>query len=162
MSSIRERLAVLAEPLGIQLPEAYIAFLESEPETGILVRHLRGPGAPPTAWWPEPIEGLEADIHRGHDATAVPYAHYLRETAQEYLSGGWESVPGPAGTEFGTERLGRGFWIGEVDGDSVFIDQATLGVFAYLEFGDETRVEQWAASFAEFVARGQRDQEAAS
>ena len=48
-------------------------------------------------------------------------------TAEPYLAGGHESVPGPNGSRFGTERLGRGFWIGEVDGDCVFIDQQTLG-----------------------------------
>ena len=156
MESIRDRLAALATPLGIQLPEEYIAFMEAQPERGIPVRHLSADGDPPVEWWPEPIEELEADIHRGRCAGAVLGAHYLRATAAEYLSGGWRSIPGPNGSEFATERLGRGFWIGEVDGDSVFIDAETLGVFAYLEYGDETCVEQWAVSFADFVARGQR------
>ena len=160
METIRDRLTALAAPLGIQLPEEYIAFMEAEPERGILVYHLLPEGEPPQEWWPEPIEELEADIHRGRCAEVVLGAHYLRSTAAEYLSGGWTSIPGPGGSEFRTERLGRGFWIGEVDGDCVFIDAETLGVFAYLEYADENRVEQWAPSFAEFVARGQQRQAA--
>jgi hypothetical protein len=41
-----------------------------------------------------------------------------------------------------------------VDGDGVFLDQQTMGVFAWLAHEDE--VEQWASSFADFVADGQR------
>lgn len=156
MGSVRERLAVLAAPLGLRLPEEYVAFMESPPARGIPVRHLCAAGDPPAEWWPEPVEELEADIHRGRMPTPVLGAHYLRATAEEYLSGGWRSVPGPGGSEFATERLGRGFWIGEVDGDSVFLDADTLGVYAYLEFADEARVEQWAPSFAAFVAHGQQ------
>jgi len=158
VESIRDRLIALAAPLGIKLPEEYVAFMEAEPERGIPVYHLVPKGEPPDEWWPEPIEELEADIHRGRCAEVVLGAHYLRSTAAEYLSGGWKSIPGPSGSEFSTERLGRGFWIGEVDGDCVFIDAETLGVFAYLEYADETRVEQWAPSFAAFVAHGQQRQ----
>jgi len=155
VESIRDRLLVLAAPLGIRLPEEYIAFMETEPERGIPVYHLVPNGEPPDKWWPEPIDELEADIHRGRCAEVVLGAHYLRATAAEYLSGGWRSIPGPDGSEFSTERLGRGFWIGEVDGDQVFLDQETLGVFCYLEQSDEACVEEWASSFAEFLVRGQ-------
>ena len=157
-ASVRDRLNALAAPLGITLPDEYIAYLEGEPEAGIPVWHLCAPGDPPWEWRPEPIEELEADIHRGRCAEVVPGAHYLRATAAEYRSGGWRSIPGPGGTEFSTERLGRGFWIGEVDGDQVFLDQESLGVFCYLEQADEARVEQWASSFAEFAAHGQQKQ----
>lgn len=154
MGSIRERLAALAAPLGIDLPGEYIAFMERRPERGILIRHLSNRQDPPYEWWPEPIDFLEADIHRGRWKKVELNAHYMRATAEPYLAGGHEWVPGPGGSRFGAERLSRGFWIGEVDGDSVFIDQQTLGVFAYLAHEDE--VEQWAASFADFVAHGQR------
>lgn len=156
MRTIRERLAALAAPLGIHLPEEYVAFMEAPPARGIPVRHLCAAGDPPAAWWPEPIEELEADIHRGRMPTPVLGAHYLRATAAEYLSGGGRSVPDPGGAAFAIERLGRGFWIGEVDGDSVFLDAETLGVLAYLEYADAVRVEQWAPSFVAFVAHGQQ------
>ncbi len=78
----------------------------------------------------------------------------MRATAEPFLEGGHEWVHGPDGSRFGTARLGRGFWIGEVDGDCVFIDQETLGVFAWL--AHEGEVERWATSFADFVAHGQR------
>ena len=154
MGSVRERLAVLAAPLGIALPEAYLAFMEDRPARGILVRHLLGPGEPPQEWWPTTIEGLEADIWSGRWTKHAPNAHYMRETAERFIEGQHDSVPGPGGSPFGTERLSRGFWIGEVDGDGVFLDHQSLGVFAWLAHEDE--VEQWAASFAEFVALGQR------
>jgi hypothetical protein len=154
VGSIRERLQALAAPLGIDLPEEYIAFMENPPEQGILIRHLCPRHDPPDEWWPSPIEYLEEDIHRGRWEKIDLNAHSMRATAEEYLAGGHESVPGPGGSRFGTERLSRGFWIGEVDGDSVFIDQQTLGVFAYLMHEEE--VEQWAPSFAEFVAHGQQ------
>jgi hypothetical protein len=147
-------LATLAAPLGIELPEAYLAFMEHAPERGILVRHLYNPQDPAYEWWPEPAEFLEQDIHRGRWKKVELNAHYMRATAEPYLAGGHEWVRGPHGSRFGTERLRRGFWIGEVDGDRVFIDQQTLGVFAWLAHEDE--VEQWAVSFADFVARGQQ------
>lgn len=154
MASIRERLAALAALLGIDLPEEYLRFMEARPERGILIRHLGGPHDPPDEWWPEPVEFLEQDIHRGRWHKVELNAHSMRATAEPYLAGGHESVPGPDGARFGTERLGRGFWIGEVDGDDVFLDQQTLGVFAWLAHEDE--VEQWSTSFADFVARGQQ------
>ena len=152
--TIRERLAALAAPLGITLPEEYAAFMENPPACGILAHHLCPKGDPPYEWWPATVEDLESDVHGGRGRQPLLFAHYLRAEAEEYLAGGWESVPGPDGTEFGTDRLSRGFWIGEVDGDSVFIDAQTFGVFAYLMH--EQTVEQWAVSFAEFVAHGQQ------
>lgn len=154
MGTIRERLAALAAPLRIDLPEAYIAFMESPPKRGILIRHLCNRQDPPYEWWPEPIDFLEEDIHRGRWTKVELNAHYMRATAEPYLAGGHLSVHGPGGSEFETERLSREFWIGEVDGDGVFIDHQTLGVFAWLAHEDE--VEQWAESFADFVARGQQ------
>ena len=151
--SIRERLAALARPLGITLPEEYVAFVEKPPARGILVHHLCPAGDPPYEWWPSTIEGLEADVFSGRGPEVLPNAHYVRAEAEEFLAGGCESIPGPGGKRFRTDRLARGFWIGEVDGDSVFIDAETLGVFAYLMH--ENTVERWAASFAEFVAKGQ-------
>lgn len=151
---VRQRLAALAAPLGIELPEAYIAFMEGPSGRGILVRHLCNRQDPAYEWRPAPIAFLEEDVHGGRWKKVELYAHYMRSTAEEYLAGGHESIPGPHGSEFATERLGRGFWIGEVDGDSVFIDQRTLGVFAYL--AHESEVEQWAPSFADFVAHGQQ------
>jgi len=154
VSSVRERLAALATPLGIELPEAYLAFMERRPERGVLIRHLCNPGDPPSEWWPATLDFLEQDIWRGRWTKVAPNAHYMREEAEGFLSAGVESVPGPAGTPFGSERLSRGFWIGEEDGDSVFLDAQTLGVFAWLAHEEE--VEQWAASFGEFVTHGQR------
>ena len=153
-AGVRDRLAALAAPLGLTLPEAYLAFVESPPESGILIHHLCSEDDP-EEWWPETIEGLEADIHRGRGKQRIPYAHYMRATAEDYLAGGPDvSLPGPGDAQFRADRLARGFWIGEEDGDSVFIDQQTLGVFAFLQHDD--RVEQWAISFAEFVAHGQQ------
>lgn len=154
MGSVRERLVALASPLGIDLPEAYLAFMERRPDRGIAVRHLCSSQDPPYEWWPEPVEFLEQDIHRGRWHKVELNAHYMRATANHYLEGGLVSLPGPNGSQFGIERMGRGFWIGEVDGDCVFIDQHTLGVFAYLAHEDE--VEQWASSFTDFVAHGQQ------
>ena len=154
MGSVRVRLAALAAPLGVELPEVYLAFMERRPERGILIRHLCGPGDPPAEWWPATVDVLEEDIWRGRWTKAAPNAHYMREEADRFLSAGVESVPGPAGSRFAAERLSRGFWIGEEDGDSVFLDSQSLGVFAWLAHEDE--VEQWAASFQEFVAHGQR------
>jgi hypothetical protein len=154
VGSIRERLVALAAPLGIELPEEYLAFMERRPERGIFIRHLCNPSDPPTEWWPATIESLEADIWGGRGSKTAPTAHYLRGEAERFLSAGVESVPGPAGSPFATERLSRGFWLGEEDGDSVFLDPQTRGVFAWLAHEDE--VEQWAVSFGEFVAHGQR------
>ena len=154
MNSIRERLVALASPLGIDLPEEYIAFMERRPERGILIRHLCPRQDPAYEWWPESVDFLEADIHLGRWKKVESNAHYMRATAEGFLAGGGEWVPGPDGSRFGTERLSRGFWIGEVDGDCVFIDQQTSGVFAWLAHEDE--VEQWSSSFADFVAHGQR------
>jgi hypothetical protein len=151
--SIRERLAALAQPLGITLPEEYVTFVENPPARGILVHHLSAKGDPPYEWWPETIEGLEADVYGGHMKETLPCAHEISATAQEFLTGGCKSVPGPGGTEFRTDRLARAFWIGEDDGDGVFIDAETGGVFVYMMH--EECVERWAASFAEFVAKGQ-------
>ena len=154
MGSVRERLVALASPLGIDLPEEYLTFLERRPERGIAIRHRCGPQDPPDEWWPRPVEYLEQDIHGGWGQKVELYAHYMRATAEEFLGGGHQSVHGPGRSRFGTERMGRGFWIGEVDGDDVFIDHETGGVFAWLEH--EGEVEQWAPSFADFVAHGQR------
>lgn len=156
VDSVRNRLAVLAAPLGINLPDAYVAYMEGEPKAVIPVWHLCAPGSPPWEWQPASIADLEADIHGGKWRKAELFAHYLRAAATEYLSGGWMSIGGPGRTEFSTERLGRGFWIGEVDGDHVFLDHETLGVFCYLEQADVARVERWASSFAEFAAFGQQ------
>jgi hypothetical protein len=154
MSSIRERLTALAAPVGIELPESYLAFMERRPDRGILIRHLCNPQDPAYEWRPEPVEFLEQDIHRGRWRKVELNAHYTRATAGPLLAGGHTSVPGPDGSRFATERLARGFWIGEVDGDGVFIDHQTGGVFAWLAHEDE--VEQWASSFADFVAHGQQ------
>ncbi|MBM3981297.1 MAG: hypothetical protein FJ304_13615 [Planctomycetes bacterium] len=154
MTSVRDRLNALAAPLGISLPEEYLAFMERRPDRGIPIRHLCNRNDPPAEWWPATVDFLEADIWQGRWTKSAPNAHYLRGEAERFLSAGVESVPGPAGSRFATERLSRGFWIGEEDGDSVFLDPLTLGVFAWLAQEDE--VEQWAASFGEFVARGQR------
>jgi hypothetical protein len=78
----------------------------------------------------------------------------MRGVAADY--GRWLSVPGPGDAPFSTERLARGFWIGEVDGTCVFLDAETLGVFAYTEYCDTQHVEWWAPSFAAFVAHGQQ------
>jgi hypothetical protein len=153
-AGVRERLAALAAPLGITLPEAYIAFVESPPESGILIHHLRDEDDP-EEWWPETIKGLEANIYRGERGRRVPYAHYMRQTAENYLASGPDAtLPGPGRKKFRASRMARGFWIGEEDGDSVFLDQETLGVFAFLQHDD--RIEQWATSFAEFVAHCQQ------
>ena len=154
MGSVRERLIALATPLGIELPEEYLAFMERRPERGIPIRHLCSRNDPSAEWWPATVDFLEADIWHGRWTKSAPNAHYLRGEAERFLSAGVESVPGPAGSRFATERLSRGFWIGEEDGDSVFLDPQTLGVFAWLAHEDE--VEQWAVSFGEFVAHGQR------
>lgn len=154
LGNVRERLAALALPLGIVLPEAYLAFMDHRPERGILIRHLCNPTDPPSEWWPATLDWLEADIWNGRWTKVAPNAHYMREEAERFLSAGVESVPGPGGSQFSTERLSHGFWIGEEDGDSVFLDADSLGVFAWLAHEDE--VEQWAESFAEFVALGQR------
>jgi hypothetical protein len=154
VGSVRERLAALAVPLGIELPEAYLAFMEHRPERGIPIHHLGGPGEPPKEWWPATLDVLEEDIWRGRWTKAAPNAHYMREEAERFISAGVEFVTCPAGPPFSSARLSRGFWIGEEDGDSVFLDHQTLGVFAWLAHEDE--VEQWASSFAEFVALGQR------
>ncbi len=152
--SVRDRLNALALPLGIALPEEYIAFVEKTPERSILIRHLSSEDEL-YEWQPETIEGLEAGWGE-EDAAGVelPYAHYVRATADEYAQSGDEDLPGPGGTAFRLDRLRDGFWIGEVDGDSVFIDRQTLGVFAFLQHEDA--VAQWAASFREFVAHGQQ------
>ena len=128
--------------------------MEHRPERGIFIRHLCGPDDPPAEWWPATVDVLEQDIWRGRWTKVAPNAHYMREEAIGFLSAGVETVPGPAGSRFASERLGRGFWIGEEDGDSVFLDAHSLGVFAWLAHEDE--VEQWAASFQEFVVHGQR------
>jgi hypothetical protein len=153
-SSVRDRLYVLASPLGIALPEEYVAFVENPPERGILIHHLSSEDEP-YEWLPETIEGLEAGWGEEDDAgVELPYAHYVRATADEYAQSGDEDLPGPGGTAFRLDRLRDGFWIGEVDGDSVFIDRQTLGVFAFLQHEDA--VARWAASFREFVAHGQQ------
>jgi hypothetical protein len=154
MGTVRERLASLARPLGIELPESYLAFMEQRPERGILIRHRCNPTDPPTEWWPVMIDVLEEDIWSGRWRRQAPFAHYMRIEAEEFLSAGVESVTGPAGSRFGTKRLSCGFYIGEEDGDSVFLDHESLGVFAWLFH--EGEVEKWAESFAEFVALGQR------
>ena len=154
IGTIRERLAALAAPLGIALPGEYVAFVENPPARGILIHHLCAAGDPPFEWWPETIDGLEADVHGGRGREVLPSAHYVRAEAAEFLRVGWESVPGPGGTRFRTDRLSRGFWIGEEDGDSVFIDHETQGVYAFMMH--ENCVEHWADSFAAFVAHGQR------
>jgi hypothetical protein len=153
--SVRDRLNTLAAPLGITLPDEYIAFVKRPPKRGILIHHLCNEGDDPDEWWPATIEGLEAGW--GEEDTAgveIPYAHYVRATADEFALSGDEDLAGPGGSAFRLDRLRNGFWIGEVDGDSVFIDQQTLGVFAFLQH--EGSVAQWAASFREFVAHGQQ------
>ena len=107
MRTIRERLAVLAAHLGIQLPEEYVAFMEAPPARGIPVRHLCAAGDPPAAWWPEPIEYLEADIHRGRMPTPVLGAHYLRATPPSTWPSGGGRSPAPAG-----RRSGSSGWAG--------------------------------------------------
>lgn len=153
--SIRERLANLAAPLGITLPEEYVAFMEDPPERGLLVRHLCNEDDDPYEWWPEAIEGLEDDWGEEDEVgRKIPFAHYVRATADNYLADEAEDLPGPNQTSFRLDRLRNGFWIGEIDGDSVFIDQQTLGIFAFLQHED--CVEQWASSFEEFLTRGQQ------
>lgn len=154
MDNVRERLANLASSLGIDLPESYLYFMESRPKHGILLRHRCSPEDLSYEWWPASVEFLEQDIHQGRWHKIEQYAHYMQSTAEQFLAGGHSSVTGPGGSRFGTERMSHGFWIGEVDGDSVFIDQETCGVFAWLEH--EGKVEQWAASFADLVAHGQQ------
>jgi hypothetical protein len=153
-SSVRDRLHALALPLGIALPEEYVAFVEKPPKRGIRIHHLSSDGTP-YKWLPETIEGLEAGWGEEDEAgVELPYAHYVRATADEYAQGGNENLHGPRGSAFRLDRLRDGFWIGEVDGDSVFIDRQTLGVFAFLQHEDS--VAQWAVSFREFVAHGQQ------
>src|SRR5437763_1067915 len=131
MGSVRERLATLAAPLGIRLPDEYLAFMGARPARGILVWHLCPAGDPPNEWWPATLEVLEADVHHGRMPAPLLNTHYMRGVAEEW--GRWPSVPGPGGAPFGTERLARGFWIGEVDGTCVFLDAEAGGVFAYTE-----------------------------
>jgi hypothetical protein len=154
MPTIRERLTILAAPLGIELPEEYIAFMETPPKRGIMIRHLCNTSDPAYEWLPESIDGLEEDIHGGLWKKIELFAHLMRATAEGYIEGGHDHLTGSRGETFETRRLSRGFWIGEVDGDLVFIDHLTLGIFAYLAHEDE--VEQWALSFGDFVKYGQQ------
>jgi hypothetical protein len=148
MATIRERLLALAEPLGITLPEAYLAYLENPPAQGIFIRHLCDPRGDPKEWWPETIKGLEASWGEPHEL----YAHYVRATGEQY--GGNDANISADDSEFRASRLLSSFFIGEVDGDSVFLDGQTLGVFAHLT--ENGRVEKWADSFAAFVEHGQQ------
>ncbi|MCE9562744.1 MAG: hypothetical protein K8U57_11920 [Planctomycetes bacterium] len=154
-ATIRDRLTALAAPIGIALPEEYIAFVTRPPKRGILIHHLCNDGDDSYEWWPETIKRLEAGWGEEDKAgVEIPSAHLLRATADDYAEGRRKTLPGPGGTRFRLDRLRNGFWIGEVDGDSVFIDLQTLGVFAFLQHEDS--VVQWASSFGEFAKRGQQ------
>ena len=76
-------------------------------------------------------------------ASTNPQAHVLHAAVDD-------SIVCRDSSRFDLERLQNGFWIGEVDGDSVFLEQHSRGVFAYIQ--DDVCVEQWAESFRQFVA----------
>lgn len=153
MATVRERLAALARPLSITLPEEYLTYMENGSPPGILISHLCNPGEERYEWLPETMDGLEDPIDR-YASNPIPFAHYVRETADQYREGGVDAIGGPGGMKISLDRLRNGFWIGEVDGDSVFLDQETLAVMAFLQHEDA--IEIWADSFAAFLEHGQQ------
>lgn len=146
--TVRERLDVLANTIPLALPPEYVTFVEGLRGRGDYVRHSGHD------WWASSINGLETPVRTdlmGLALPSTPYARYLVAlVAYHRAQGGDDSVACRDGSRFDLDRLQMGFWIGENDGDSVFLDQQTLGVFAYIQ--DEPCVEQWAGSFQEFVA----------
>jgi hypothetical protein len=146
--TIRERLETLASPIPLALPSEYIEFVEGLEGRGDYFQHGGHD------WWAAAISGLEAQVRTdlwGLTLPTPPHARKL-EVLVSYLRGQsrGDSVGCRDGSKFDLERLQNGFWIGENDGDDVFIDQQSLGVFAYIQ--DDDCVQQWAGSFREFVA----------
>ena len=150
----------LATAVGQSLPPAYLAFLD-----GLSTRPTLGEGYGPILdfggqqWRPHTRTRL-ADIvpHRRRDS-AFPYAHETARHAELLRAAdaarGGEALEALVEQGFTLDRLARGFCVGDDgNGDPLFVDPDTGGVFAFYHDGME--VEQWAPTLAELVA-GSRD-----
>jgi hypothetical protein len=149
-STIREQLAALADPIPFALPGEYVAFVEALEGGGGYFRHAG------REWWVASISRLQAPVRTdlmGLTLPTTPYARYLVALVSS-LRQQWpeNAVECRDGSRFELDRLGNGFWIGEDDGDSVFLDQQSLGVYVYIQ--DSFCVERWAESFRELLAAG--------
>jgi hypothetical protein len=145
--SVRERLKALAGPILITLPSEYIAFVERLEGRGSYCQHAG------REWWALSIRGLEAPVRTdlmGLTMPTTPYAHYfVALIAALHAELPDDTIACCDGSHFPLERLQKGFCIGENDGDTVFLDQQSLGVFAYIH--NDYCVEQWAGSFRDFL-----------
>jgi hypothetical protein len=145
--TVRERLEALSNPIPLALPSEYIAFVEGLEGRGDYFTHAGH------EWWAASIRGLEAPVRTDLMGLTMPTTPFARSCVAlvAYLRGQSrdDSVACHDGSRFDLERLQNGFWIGEDDGDSVFLDQQSLGVFAYIQY--DFYVEQWAGSFREFI-----------
>lgn len=148
-ATIRERLAAFADAIPLALPAEYVAFVEKIDGKGAHYCHGEH------EWWAASILGLEAPIRTdlmGLTLPTTPNARYpvalvayLRQTGvANAIQCRNDDSP------FELDRLKHGFWIGENDGNSVFLDQQTLGVYAYIQ--DDFCVERWAGSFRELLS----------
>ncbi len=146
----------LVAAVGQSLPSAYFAFLD-----GLPARPTVGEGYGPILdfggqqWRPHTRAQLAETIPHRRRESAFPYAH---ETARhaEMLRAADEANDGEASEElveqgFTLDRLALGFCVGDDgNGDPLFVDPDTGGVFAYHHDGMD--LEQWAPSLAELVA----------
>ena len=158
-----DRVAVqkLATAVGQTVPGEYVEFLE-----GLRARPQDDSGDGPVfeydgrEWLAYSLDRLAEVIPHRRGETAFPHAHGTGRHAEllraaDAVHGG-EASEGLLEQGFPLDRLARGFCIGEdPDGDLLFVDADTGGVFAYCHDGMD--VEPWAGSLAELLA-GSRDQ----
>lgn len=150
----------LASAVGQALPAEYLAFLD-----GLQARPTPDNGDDPVLdfngrqWLPHNRSRLAETVPHRRRETAFPFAHEMARHA-ELLRAADAAHDGEASAElaeqgFTLDRLARGFCVGgDENGEPLFIDPDTGGVFAY--YHDGMDVEQWAASLVELVI-GSRD-----
>ncbi|MEZ9200244.1 SMI1/KNR4 family protein [Shewanella sp. 10N.286.54.B9] len=133
---------------GLELPKPYLDFLlKDEPELEIEIQDCYWFMATvlPSDWEGQEPLTLESDFSLDR-LEPVPFIHALKMfllTAQEFLHG--NVIQNESGSNFTIERLSRGIAIGEENGDLLFIDANSFGVYAF--YHDGYYVSEIAGSF---------------
>ena len=136
----------------LKLPNSYVEFLSKDVpdlEVELDSGYWSMATVLPSDWEGQEPLTLESDFSLDR-LEPVPFIHALKMfllSANEFLQG--NIIQNESGSNFTKERLSCGITIGEENGDLLFIDADTQGVYAF--YHDGFYVSEIAESFDKFL-----------